>query len=44
MSQKDGDYDDIDNTTKFLYPFTQNILNIHRSIRWVGILIKMVLL
>ena len=27
----------IDNTTKFLYAFTQNILNIDRSIRWVGI-------
>ena len=26
-----------DNTTKFLYAFTQSILNIHRSIRWVGI-------
>ena len=28
---------DIDNTTKFLYAFTQNILNIDSSIRWVGI-------
>jgi hypothetical protein len=26
-----------DNTTKFLYAFTQSILNIDRSIRWVGI-------
>jgi hypothetical protein len=26
-----------DNTTKFLYTFTQSILNIDRSIRWVGI-------
>ena len=24
-------------TTKFLYAFTQNLLNIDRSIRWVGI-------
>ena len=29
--------DDIDNTTKFLYAFTQIILNIDSSIRWVGI-------
>ena len=29
--------DDIDNTTKFLYAFTQIILNSDRSIRWVGI-------
>ena len=28
---------DNDNTTKFLYAFTQRILNIDRSIRWVGI-------
>ena len=28
---------DINNTTKFLYAFTQSILNIDRSIRWVGI-------
>jgi hypothetical protein len=28
---------DNDNTTKFLYTFTQRILNIDRSIRWVGI-------
>ena len=28
---------DNDNTTKFLYAFTQSILNIDRSIRWVGI-------
>jgi hypothetical protein len=27
----------IDITTKFLYAFTQSILNIDRSIRWVGI-------
>jgi hypothetical protein len=26
-----------DNTTKFFYAFTQSILNIDRSIRWVGI-------
>ena len=28
---------DINNTTKFLYAFTQSILDIVRSIRWVGI-------
>ena len=28
---------DNDNTTKFLYAFTQSILNIDKSIRWVGI-------
>ena len=28
---------DNDNTTKFLYAFTQRILNIDSSIRWVGI-------
>ncbi len=28
---------DNDNTTKILYAFTQSILNIDRSIRWVGI-------
>ena len=28
---------DIDNTTKFFYAFTQSILDIDRSIRWVGI-------
>ena len=36
MSQKNGVYDDIDNT-KFFYAFTQNILNCDRSIRWAGI-------
>jgi hypothetical protein len=36
MSQKNGDYDDIDNT-KFFSAFTQSILNPDRSIRWVGI-------
>ena len=36
MSQKNGDYGDIDNT-KFFSAFTQSILNIDRSIRWVGI-------
>ena len=36
MSQKNGDYDDIDNT-KFFSAFTQSILNSDRSIRWVGI-------
>ena len=28
---------DINNITKFLYAFTQSILDIDRSIRWVGI-------
>jgi len=28
---------DYDNTTKLLYAFTQSILDIDRSIRWVGI-------
>ena len=36
MSQKDGDYDDIDNT-RFFSAFTQSILNLDKSIRWVGI-------
>jgi hypothetical protein len=36
MSQKNGDYDDIDNT-KFFSAFTQSILDSDRSIRWVGI-------
>ena len=35
MSERDNDV--TDNTTKFLYAFTQNILNSDRSIRWVGI-------
>ena len=36
MSQKDGNYDDIDNT-RFFSAFTQNILNLDKSIRRVGI-------
>ena len=36
MSQKNGVYDDIDNT-RFFSAFTQSILNSDRSIRWVGI-------
>ena len=36
MSQKDGDYDDIDNT-RFFSAFTQSILNLDKSIRRVGI-------
>ena len=36
MSQKNGVYDDIDNT-RFFSAFTQSILNFDRSIRWVGI-------
>ena len=36
MSERNDNNDDIDNT-KFFYAFTQNILNIDKSIRWVGI-------
>ncbi|HEX2406622.1 MAG TPA: hypothetical protein VHJ38_05370 [Nitrososphaeraceae archaeon] len=36
MRQKDGDYDDIDNT-RFFSAFTQSILKLDKSIRWVGI-------
>ena len=36
MSQKDGDYDDIDNA-RFFSAFTQSLLNLDKSIRWVGI-------
>ena len=36
MSQKNDGNDDIDNT-KFFSAFTQSILNIDKSIRWVGI-------
>ena len=38
MSQKNGDYydNDIDNT-RFFSAFTQSILNLDKSIRWVGI-------
>ena len=36
MSKRRNDDDDIDNT-KFFSDFTQSILNIDRSIRWVGI-------
>jgi muramidase (phage lysozyme) len=32
-----GNNDDSDNTTKFLYAFTQSILNSDKSIRWVAI-------
>jgi hypothetical protein len=37
MSQKNDEYDDDIDNTKFFYAFTQNILNIDKSIRWVGI-------
>src|SRR5829696_1670730 len=37
MSQKNGDYDDDIDNTRFFSAFTQNILNSDRSIRWVGI-------
>jgi hypothetical protein len=33
----EGDNHVTDNTTKFLYAFTQSILNSDKSIRWVGI-------
>ena len=36
MSANGNDGDDIDNT-KFLYAFTQKVLNSDGSIRWVGI-------
>ena len=36
MSEKNDDEDDIDNT-KFFSTFTQSILNIVNSIRWIGI-------
>jgi hypothetical protein len=36
MSQKDGDYYDIDHTRLFS-ALTQSILNLDKSIRWVGI-------
>ena len=36
MSERRND-NDIDNTTKFLYTFTQSILNSDKSIRWVAI-------
>ena len=37
MSERRNDDDHIDNTTKFLFTFTKNILDSDRSIRWVGI-------
>ena len=37
MSQKNGDYDDDIDNTRFFSAFTQNILNFDRPIRWVGI-------
>ena len=36
MSER-NDNEVTDNTTKFLYAFTQSILNLDKSIRWVGI-------
>ncbi|MGZ5548100.1 MAG: hypothetical protein ACXWFZ_09130 [Nitrososphaeraceae archaeon] len=36
MSGNNSDNEKID-TTKFLYAFTQSVLNSDRSIRWVGI-------
>jgi hypothetical protein len=36
MSER-NDHHVTDNTTKFLYAFTQSILNSDKSIRWVGI-------
>ena len=35
-SERNGDYGDIDNT-RFFSAFTQSILNLDRSIRWVGL-------
>ena len=35
-SERNDDNDDIDNT-KFFSAFTQSILNLDKSIRWVGI-------
>ena len=32
-----GRTNDIDNTTKLLYAFTQQVLDLDSSIRWVGI-------
>ena len=37
MSQKNDEYDDDNDNTRFYYAFTLNILNIEKSIRWVGI-------
>ena len=37
MSQKNDEYDDDIDNTRFFYAFTLNILNIDKSIRWVGI-------
>src|SRR5688500_10541412 len=36
MSQKNDDYEDIDNT-RFFSAFTQSILKLDKSIRWIGI-------
>ena len=36
MSERNDNNDDTD-SAKFFYAFTQNILNIDKSIRWVGI-------
>ena len=33
----EGDHHVTNNTTKFLYAFTQKVLNSDRSIRWVAI-------
>jgi len=33
----EGDHHINNNTTKFLYAFTKNILNFNKSIRWIGI-------
>ena len=37
MSQKNGDYDDDIDNTRFFSAFTQKVLNSDRSIRWVGL-------
>ena len=33
----EGDHHVTNNTTKFLYAFTKNILNFNKSIKWIGI-------
>ena len=37
MSERRNDNDDDIDNTKFLYAFTQSVLNSDRSIRWIGI-------
>jgi hypothetical protein len=37
MSQKNDEYDDDIDNTRFFSAFTQSILNLDKSIRWIGI-------